>query len=120
MKSFKGWEDFSKEELIDIAKMLSDHAYGSIELNFNDVFAYACAWGVECDQFDLIALSELHKKYGLSGVIAWGAVKEEVDGPIGLPGRFPKFKIAKEEILSNREKYFWIERYKKEKGVKND
>lgn len=111
----RGWEKFSPEELVKIAKMLGHSAYGSVDLNFNDVFAYAAAWGVEADEFDLVALSELFEKFGPSGVIAWGAVKEEVDGPIGGEGRFPKFKEAKKEVESNMEKYFWMKRMERKR-----
>lgn len=113
---FKGWEDFSSEELIKIAKMISHAGYGDIVLNFNDTFAYASAWGVDCDEFDLIAVSSLFEKYGIGGVIAWGAVKEDVEKPIGPKDRFPNFSEARDEILKNREQYFWQERYKKNKG----
>lgn len=106
----KSWEKFTSEELVKIAKMLGHSAYGSVDLNFNDVFGYACAWGVEADEFDLVGLAELFEKFGPSGVIAWGAVKEGVEKPIGGPGRFPNFKAAKKEIEANLEKYFWEKR----------
>lgn len=118
MKQFRGWEDFTKEELIKIAKMLAQHAYGDISLNFNDTFAYASAWGVDCDEFDLLAVSELFEKYGPSGVIAWGAVKEEVEEPIKV-SHYPKFKEAKAEIEANKSKYFWQIKYQENKVIKN-
>lgn len=106
----KTWNDFTKEELIDIAKMLSQVAYGSIDLNFNDTFFYASAYGVECDEFDLIAVSELFKNYGYDGVLAWAAIKENCE-PLKL-SRYPKYHEAYKEIKSNKDKYFWQIRIK--------
>lgn len=111
----RGWKDFTPEELLLIAKMMDRAAYGDVVLNFNDVFAYASAWGVDVDEFDLLSVSELFSKYGIDGVIAWGAVKEEVEKPIGGRSRFPRFKEAKQEIESNKAKYFWMIRYKQNK-----
>lgn len=113
MKSFKTWNDFSKEELVKIAKMLSQNAYGDISLNMNDIFAPA-AWGVDCDQFDLVAVSELYEEFGDDGVIAWCAVKEDVDKI--FKGQFPKFNEAKNKIKNNLPYYFWEKRYALKKG----
>lgn len=114
MKQFKGWSDFSKDELVAIAKMLAQCAYGDISLNFNDTFAYASAWGVECDEFDLLAVTALFNQFGFDGVIAWGAIKEEVSEPIALH-RYPRFHEAKAHILANKKQYFWLEHYKENK-----
>lgn len=105
----KEWSDFTKEELIKIAKMLSNNSYGSIDLNMNDVFAPA-AMSTDCDEFDLIAVSELYKEFGNCGPIAWAAVKEGIDSP--WRGSYPNFKKAKEKILSNETYYFWRKKYK--------
>lgn len=113
---FKSWGDYSKEELVRIAKMLHEHAYGSVDLNFNDTFAPA-AWGVECMEFDLLVLTELFEEFGDSGVIAWGAVKEGVDKPMKLKS-YPKFQEAKELIEANRAYYFWDERMKLKEDLK--
>lgn len=111
---FKTWEDFTPEELVRIAKVLGHHAYGSVDLNFNDTFAPA-AWGVECMEFDLLVLAELFEEFGPSGVIAWGAVKEEVEKPMNL-NYYPKFHEAKKQIENNLTYYFWEHRIKLKGG----
>ena len=98
--------------------MINGAGYGDISLNFNDTFAPACAWAIDCDEYDLLAVARLYEKYGIDGVIAWGAVKEGIKKPLGGRMRFPNFFKAQREILAHREKYFWIENYQnlKSKG----
>lgn len=110
---FKVWEHFTPAELSRIAQMLGYHAYGSIELNMNDTFGYACAWGVEVDQFDLVAVSELFAEFGPGGVVAWCAVKEGVEKPIR---HYPNFNQAKRKIEGNLLYYYWDKRIKLKGG----
>lgn len=107
MKKFKSWADFSHEELVLIAKMLSGCAYGDVSLNFNDTFAFACSYGVDCDEFDLVAVAQLYNKYGFDGVLAWASLKEQVS-PLN-PSRYPKYLEARKHIEENRLTYFWLE-----------
>lgn len=109
MKPFKSWSDFTKEELIAICSLIDNCAYGDIQLNLNDIIAPA-AYGVDCDSFDLPAVSELFAKFGHDGVFAWACIKEGIDQPWRV-GDSKKFKEAKKEIESNRIKYFWRDRY---------
>lgn len=106
----KQWEHYTKEELVRIAKMLGNNAYGDIVLNMNDVFGFACAWGIELDQWDLLAVTELYEKYGDSGVVALCSVKEDTGDPIGKSDRYPNFNEAKKHILENPLYYSWIKK----------
>jgi len=106
----KGWKDFTPEELVRVAKMIDGAGYGDITLNMNDTFAYASAWGTDCDEYDILPVSKLFEKYGIDGVVAWSALKDKVEGnPIGF-GRYPNFNKAKKEILADWNKYFWYEK----------
>jgi len=113
----KQWEQYTADELVRISKMLGSEAYGSIVLNMNDVFGYACAHGIELDQWDLLTTTELYEKFGPSGVVAWCAIKENIDDPIEK-FRFPKFDEAKKEIQSNLTYYYWDKKLTYEKTKK--
>lgn len=116
MKKFNGWESFSHEELVSIAKMLSNCAYGDVSLNFNDIFAFACSYGVDCDEFDLVAVAKLYEKYGFDGVLAWASLKEGVE-PLNI-SRYKQYKEARKHIEENRLKYFWLESIQAQKQEK--
>lgn len=114
-KEFPDWEEMSPEDLVKVAKFISNHCYGHITLNMNDTFAYACAWGVDVDVYDVAGLIELDEMFGHEGVTAWASIVEKVDKPIRVTENFLK---AKEHILANRLRYFWSERFRAEKGLK--
>lgn len=115
MSEYKSWKDLTPEELVGIAKFIDKYCYGHVQLNMNDTFGYACAWGVDADEFDLLSLIELEEKFGRDGVVAWAAIKEGVEKPIHENG---KFNEAKTHILENMEKYNWLIRFRKEKDNK--
>lgn len=115
----KPWGNYDFHELIKIAKMLHDCAYGSIELNMNDTFGYACAWGVECHEFDLLAVSELYEKFGQDGVVAWASIQEGVESFIGGKDRYPKFQEARDYILENETYFDFLKKMKDTKENAN-
>ena len=112
------FSNLSDSEKLRILAMLEDCTYYSIPLNVNDTFNYG-ADSEDCDFPDFLAVTELHEKYGASGVDAWVAVKRSIEYKEMcdvLPKRMcDKYLQAKEQILADPLKYYWHERRKAEK-----
>lgn len=62
-----------------VVKLIQEYGHGSISLNANDVFGYACADSVDCYISELPILKHVTDMFGNDGAIAFMAWKEQAE-----------------------------------------
>lgn len=107
---FKDIQEYTPEEAKRVLKMISECCYKSVSLNMNDTFGWACAESEDCESFDWLVVTNLFEKYGNAGVYAWVAVKTEQEPLEKL--RTENYKLARKEIESNLNNFYWLLNYK--------
>lgn len=73
---------------------------GTLVINVNDTFGYACADSEDMTFNDINPVYELYKDFGYDGVVAWVA-KNRNEDPI-KPRMTEKYKQAKERLTNVR------------------
>ncbi len=106
------WQDLSDEHLELLRKVIDEACYGDITFYVRDGFSRDRNQ-FSVDEFDLLTLAELREQYGEDGVFAWTYSQD------GHTEGHESFTQEMCDLISlinqDREKYFWMDRFKKRK-----